>query len=286
MSPTNCWRRCATCPDSSTCASSSCSTSRSCASITDRSRAQQLGISQHDIANNLLLTLSGSGQIAPTFWLNSETGLQYPLVTQAPQYRMTSLQDLQNLPVTTAGQPQILGGLATITRGFGPAVISHYDTQNHHRYLRCRAGSRPGRRSTTTSTRAIAALDGKLPKGTHIVIRGQVQTMTASYTGLAIGFVGAIVLVYLLIVINFQSWLDPFIIITALPAAVAGIAWMLLITRHDAERAGTDRRDHVHGCCHRQQHPGGELRARPDEPGRDARCRRRTTPASPASGPC
>src|SRR4029450_5144722 len=93
--------------------------------VTDRSRAQQLGISQHDIANDLLLTLSGSGQIAPTFWLNFESGLQYPLVTQAPQYRMTSLQDLQNLPVSlgTANQSsQILGGLATITRGFGPAI--------------------------------------------------------------------------------------------------------------------------------------------------------------------
>jgi multidrug efflux pump subunit AcrB len=196
---------------------------------TDRSRAQQLGISQHDIATDLLLTLSGSGQIAPTFWLNYESGLQYPLVTQAPQYRMTSLQDLQNLPVTTAGQPQILGGLATITRGFGPAIVSHYDNQPIIDVFGAAQDRDLG--AINKDIRAqIAALEGKLPKGTHIDVRGQIQTMAASYSGLAIGFVGAILLVYLLIVINFQSWLDPFIIITALPAAIAGIAWMLLIT--------------------------------------------------------
>jgi multidrug efflux pump subunit AcrB len=196
---------------------------------TDRSRAQQLGISQHDVANDLLLTLSGSGQIAPTFWLNYDTGLQYPLVTQAPQYRMTSLQDLQNLPVTTAGQPQILGGLATITRGFGPAIVSHYDSQPIIDIFGAAQGRDLGAINSDIQSQ-LKALEGHLPKGTHIEVRGQVQTMTASYSGLAIGFVGAIILVYLLIVINFQSWLDPFIIITALPAAVAGIAWMLLIT--------------------------------------------------------
>ncbi len=196
---------------------------------TDRSRAQQLGISQHDIANDLLLTLSGSGQIAPTFWLNYETGLQYPLVTQAPQYRMTSLQDLQNLPVASANQPQILGGLATIARGFGPAVVTHYDAQPVIDIFGAAQDRDLGAIHKDIETQ-VAALEGKLPKGTHIVVRGQVQTMMASYSGLAIGFIGAIVLVYLLIVINFQSWLDPFIIITALPAAVAGIAWMLLIT--------------------------------------------------------
>jgi multidrug efflux pump subunit AcrB len=196
---------------------------------TDRSRAQQLGISQHDVANNLLLTLSGSGQIAPTFWLNFETGLQYPLVAQAPQYRMTSMQDLENMPVTTLGQQQILGGLATITRGFGPAVIMHRDAQNLIDIYGAAQDRDLGSINKDINAE-IAKLEGSLPKGTHITVRGQVQTMTASYTGLAIGFIGAIVLVYLLIVINFQSWSDPFIIITALPAAVAGIAWMLLIT--------------------------------------------------------
>jgi multidrug efflux pump subunit AcrB len=196
---------------------------------TDRSRAQQLGISQHDVANNLLLTLSGSGQIAPTFWLNPETGLQYPLVAQAPQYRMTSIQDLENLPVTTTSQQQILGGLATITRGMGPAVVVHRDTQPIIDIFGAAQDRDLGAINNDINA-AIKQLEGHLPKGTHITVRGQVQTMTASYVGLAIGFIGAIVLVYLLIVINFQSWTDAFIIITALPAAVAGIAWMLLMT--------------------------------------------------------
>jgi multidrug efflux pump subunit AcrB len=196
---------------------------------TDRSRARQLGISQGDIANDLLLTLSGSVQIAPTFWLNTNTGLQYPLVAQAPQYRMTSLQDLQNLPVATGSQQQILGALASITRGFGAAVVVHRDAQPIIDIYGAAQDRDLGAIEKDINA-AIASLNGKLPKGTHITLRGQVQTMTDSYTGLAIGFIGAIVLVYLLIVINFQSWTDAFIIITALPAAVAGIAWMLLIT--------------------------------------------------------
>jgi CzcA family heavy metal efflux pump len=196
---------------------------------TDRSRAMQLGIAQRDVANNLLLTLSGSSQIAPTFWLNPENGLQYPLVAQTPQYRMTSLDDLRNVPVTSGANQQILGGVASVTRGVTPAVIYHYDSQN----LIDIYGDVQDRDlgSVAADIRAqIAALQDKLPKATHIVLRGQVQTMISSYTGLAIGVVGAVLLVYLLIVINFQSWADPFIIITALPAALAGIAWMLFIT--------------------------------------------------------
>jgi multidrug efflux pump subunit AcrB len=196
---------------------------------TDRARAQELGISQHDVANDLLLTLSGNGQIAPTFWLNPETGLQYPLAAQAPQYLMTSLDDLQNMPVTTGNQTQLLGGLATISRGFGPAIVTHYDTQPVIDIFGAVQDRDLGAVSKEIDAQ-VAAWDHKLPRATHIVVRGQVQTMTSSYTGLAIGLIGAIVLVYLLIVINFQSWLDPFIIITALPAAVAGIAWMLLVT--------------------------------------------------------
>jgi multidrug efflux pump subunit AcrB len=142
---------------------------------------------------------------------------------------MTSLQDLQNLPITTTSQTQLLGGLATITRGFGPAVVTHYDSQPIIDIYGAAQGRDLGSIARSIN-RDIAALGSALPRGTHIVMRGQVQTMTASYIGLAIGLVGAIVLVYLLIVINFQSWLDPFIIITALPAALAGIVWMLLVT--------------------------------------------------------
>jgi CzcA family heavy metal efflux pump len=196
---------------------------------TDRSRAQQLGISQKDIANNLLLTLAGSGQITPTFWLNPETGVQYPIVAQAPQYRMSSLQDLQNVPIIARGQAQILGGLATISRGFGPSVVSHYDAQPVIDIFGAVQGRDLGGIAKEIN-KLIASHDGKLPKGTRIVARGQMETMTSSYTGLVVGLTGAILLVYLLIVINFQSWLDPFVIITALPAAIAGIAWMLLIT--------------------------------------------------------
>ena len=196
---------------------------------TDRSRAEQLGISQKDIANNLLLTLSGSGQISPTFWLNPETGVQYPIVAQAPQYRMASLQDLQNVPINAAGQSQILGGLATITRGFGPSVVTHYDAQPVIDIYGA-VQSRDLGAIAKELNELIAAQDGKLPKGTRLVARGQMETMTSSYTGLIVGLTGAILLVYLLIVINFQSWLDPFIIITALPAAIAGIAWVLLLT--------------------------------------------------------
>ncbi|HEY6453751.1 MAG TPA: efflux RND transporter permease subunit [Steroidobacteraceae bacterium] len=196
---------------------------------TDRSRAQQLGITQRDVANNLLLTLSGSSQIAPSFWLNPENGLQYPLVAQTPQYRMTSLDDLRNVPVTSGGTQQILGGVASITRDTTPAVLYHYDSQNLIDIYGDVQDRDLGAVADDINAR-IAAFNGKLPKATHIVLRGQVQTMLSSYTGLAIGVVGAVLLVYLLIVINFQSWMDPFIIITALPAAIAGIAWMLLIT--------------------------------------------------------
>ena len=197
--------------------------------FTDRSRAQQLGFSQKDVANNLLLTLSGSGQIAPTFWLNPETGVQYPIVAQTPQYRMASLQDLQNVPINAGAQTQLLSGLASISRGFGPSVVSHYDSQPMIDIYGAVQGRDLGAVAKEIN-KLIASYDGKLPKGTRLVARGQMQTMTASYTGLLVGLTGAILLVYLLIVINFQSWLDPFIIITALPAAIAGIAWMLLIT--------------------------------------------------------
>ena len=197
---------------------------------TDRSRAQELGISQSDVANALLITLSGTSQIAPTFWLNPQTGISYPLVAQAPQYYMTSLQDLRDLPINPAGHPQqILSNVASITRGFNPEVVSHYDAQPIIDIYGTPQDRDMGSIAKEINQH-IEALKGHLPRGTRVLLRGQVQTMQASYTGLAIGLVGAILLVYLLIVINFQSWLDPFIIITALPAAIAGIGWMLLVT--------------------------------------------------------
>jgi multidrug efflux pump subunit AcrB len=196
---------------------------------TNRTRAEQLGITQSDIANNLLLALSGSGQVAPTFWLNPRNGISYPIVAQTPQYLMTSLQSLRDLPVDAPGGNQILGGLATISRGFGPAVVSHYNAQPVIDIYGAVQGRDLG--SVASDIRArIAALGGKVPRGTRILLRGQVQTMLQSYTGLGVGLIGAVLLVYLLMVVNFQSWTDPFIIIAALPAALAGIAWMLLAT--------------------------------------------------------
>jgi multidrug efflux pump subunit AcrB len=197
--------------------------------VTDRSRAEQLGFTQRDIASNLLITLSGSLQTSPTFWLNPQTGSQYGIVTQTPQRQLTSIQDLQNIPVNANGSSQLLGGLATIQRGFGASVVSKIDAQpviNIFGAVQDRDLGSVGR----DIERLVAKHSDHLPKGTRVIVRGQLQTMQSSYTGLLIGLVGAIVLVYLLIVVNFQSWLDPFIIITALPAALAGIAWMLFIT--------------------------------------------------------
>ncbi|HEY2037340.1 MAG TPA: efflux RND transporter permease subunit [Steroidobacteraceae bacterium] len=196
---------------------------------TDRTRAEQLGITQSDVANNLLLSLSGSGQVAPTFWLNPQNGISYPLVAQTPQYLMTSLQDLEDLPIDAPSGTQILGGLATISRGFGPAVVSHYDAQPIIDLYGAVQGRDLGAVAHDIQAR-IAQLNGKMPRGTRITMRGQVETMLQSYTGLGIGLIGAVLLVYLLMVVNFQSWTDPFIIIAALPAALAGIAWLLLAT--------------------------------------------------------
>lgn len=197
--------------------------------VTDRSRSQQLGISQRDIANNLLLTLSGSGQISPTFWLNPENNVQYPIVAQAPQYRMASLDDLSNVPIDVGAQSQILGAVATMSRGFGSSVVSHYDAQPIIDIFGAVQGRDLGSVSKDIQ-KIMASFEHQLPKGTRMSARGQMQTMDSSYTGLLVGLSGAILLVYLLIVINFQSWLDPFVIITALPAAIAGIVWMLLIS--------------------------------------------------------
>jgi multidrug efflux pump subunit AcrB len=195
----------------------------------DRTRADQLGFTPRDVASDMLLMLSGSGQVSPSYWLNPETGAQYAIVAQAPQYRMASLSDLQNLPLGSSSSNQLLAGVATVTRGFGADVISRYDSQPVIDIFGAVQGRDLG--SVAKDIRkAIASFDGQLPRGTRINLRGQIQTMESSYTGLAIGIAGAILLVYLLIVVNFQSWLDPFVIITALPAAIAGMLWMLLVT--------------------------------------------------------
>jgi multidrug efflux pump subunit AcrB len=195
----------------------------------DRTKAGQTGYTARDVASNLLISLSGSFQTSPTFWLNPKNGVSYPIATQTPQYRLDSLQGLENIPVTgTSGAPpQILASLASIRRGVGQGLVSHYDIQPVVDIY----GSVQGRDlgGVARDLDKIVA-ESKAPQGTRVVVRGQIQTMRSSYVGLIGGLFFSILLVYLLIVVNFQSWLDPFIIISALPAALAGISWFLFIT--------------------------------------------------------
>ena len=197
----------------------------------NRSLAQRLGYSQQNVASNLLVTLSGSFQTTPSFWIDPRTGNSYTVSTQAPQYRVNSLNDIKSVPITagTGGSEQLLSNLANFSRSSGPAVVSHYNSATVVDLYLSAQGADLGYVAAAVD-RAIAAAKDKLPKGSTVTVRGQAQTMRTSFNGLLLGLVGAIVLVYLLIVVNFQSWTDPFIIITALPAALAGIVWMLFIT--------------------------------------------------------
>lgn len=197
----------------------------------NRSNAQLLGFTQQDVASNLLVSLSGSFQTNPSFWADPKTGVQYNVATQTPQYRMNTLQDLASTPVTSklGGSPQILANLADMGRSTGPAVVSHYNVKPVIDIFGSVEGSDLGTVSRQVK-KIIAEMAPNLPKGTTVVVRGQVQTMESSFSDLELGLIGAVVLVYLLIVVNFQSWLDPFIIITALPGALAGIVWMLFLT--------------------------------------------------------
>ena len=198
--------------------------------LTDR--LQQMGLSAQNVAQSVLVPLSGSFQTAPSFWLNPKNGVTYNMVVQTPQYRFDSLDALMQIPVGTGNAnapPQLLSNVVQVQSGRQQAVVSRYNIE----YVIDLYVSVSGRDLGSVADeveRAIEPLRAKLPKGSKINVRGQVQTMKTSFVGLGIGLAGAIVLVYLLIVVNFQSWLDPFIIITALPAALAGIAWMLFLT--------------------------------------------------------
>jgi multidrug efflux pump subunit AcrB len=197
----------------------------------DRTLAGQVGLTQRDIANSLLVTLSGSGQVKPNFWLNTRNGVSYPIVAQMPQYRIDSMSDLINVPVTTSEMktPQYLGGLAQMVPGPSPGVVSHYNVQPVIDIYGAVQGRDLGAISGDID-RILQETHKDVPRGSYVVLSGQVHTMTSAYSQLYFGLAGAIVLIYLVIVVNFQSWLDPFIIITALPAALAGIVWMLFMT--------------------------------------------------------
>jgi multidrug efflux pump subunit AcrB len=197
----------------------------------DRTKAHQAGFTERDIASNLLITLSGSFQTSPTFFFNPKTGSSYNVITQAPPYRMDSLQALANIPISGAGaaQADILGSFATVTRGVERALISHWNVQSVIDIYAGVQGRDLGGVADEV-TRIVEDSRKDLPKGSRLIVRGQIETMLSSFQGLLWGLVLAIVLIYLLMVVNFQSWLDPFIIITALPAALAGIVWMLFVT--------------------------------------------------------
>jgi CzcA family heavy metal efflux pump len=198
----------------------------------DRTRAQEVGYSQRDVAQDLLTSLSGSFQTSPTFYLNPQNHVSYSIAVQTPQYDVKSLQELENFPIAINGsaqQPQILGNLASIERGAEPGLVSHYNAQPIIDVY----GSVEGTDLATVARRVeqiISDNQAQLPRGSQIFLRGQIETMHTSFQGLIYGLLFSIVLVYALIVVNFQSWLDPFIIIVALPGALAGIVWMLFVT--------------------------------------------------------
>jgi multidrug efflux pump subunit AcrB len=197
----------------------------------DRTRAQYVGLTERDVTNSMVVNLAGSSQVAPTYWLNPDTNVSYPIVMQTPQYQMDSLDALRSLPITAAGMaaPQLLGAVADFSRSTHNAVLSQYDIQPMVQIY----GTTQGR-----DLGAVAAAVQKIindtaadaPQGAEVVLAGQVNTMNSAFSGMLFGLLGAIVLIYLLIVVNFQSWSDPFVIVTALPAALAGIVWMLFAT--------------------------------------------------------
>ena len=198
----------------------------------ERTKAEQLGFTAHDIAQNLLVSLSGSFQTSPTFWVDPNNHVSYQIATQTPQYRTNTLQDLENIPITgtdPAAPPSIMASLVSLQRGTGMAVVSHYNVAPVIDIFGAAAGRDLGGVASDINN-IVASTRQQLPRGSQIVVRGQVQTMQSSYIGLLSGLAFSIVLVYLLIVVNFQSWLDPFIMISALPAALAGIAWFLFVT--------------------------------------------------------
>ncbi len=197
----------------------------------DRARMAQYGVTEKDVTGALATALAGTGQTAPNFWLNPKTGVSYPIVSQTPEYRMDSMAALQNLPVTPAGggAPQMLGGLGQLSREPTASVVTHYDIQPTINIYATTQDRDLG--SVAAAVRAVMARNqAALPRGARLVLRGQVVTMETAFGGLFLGLAGAVVLIYLLIVVNFQSWLDPFIIITALPGAIAGIVWTLFAT--------------------------------------------------------
>ena len=199
----------------------------------DRTKASQLGLLERDVANSVLLSLSGSGQVQPGYWLDSQIGVQYLVNVRAPEYRMTSLSDLNSMPVSAAtpgsGNEQLLANVASFSRTNGQPIYSHFNVLPVIDVFGGVAGRDLG--GVLKEIKPILAQAEKsLPRGSTIMVRGQAETMRSSFLGLSVGLVMAIALIYLLLVVNFQSWLDPFIILTALTGALAGVIWGLYLT--------------------------------------------------------
>ena len=197
----------------------------------DRTRAQYVGLTARDVTNSMVVNLAGSSQVAPTFFLNPENGVSYSIVMQTPQYRIDSLNKLEALPISSAGMatPPILGSIANISRSASSAVVSQYDIQTMVQIYATPQGRDLGAVAKDIN-KIIADTAKDVPRGSRVVLLGQVETMNSAFAGLLFGLLGAIVLIYLLIVVNFQSWSDPFVIVSALPAALAGIVWFLFAT--------------------------------------------------------
>jgi len=196
----------------------------------DRAQADRVGITENDVTRSIAVNLAGSFQVAPAFWLNPRNGVSYPIVVQTPQYRTDSLAALQNLPITgSGGTYQLLGALGTLHREPSPAVVTHYAVQPSYDVYATTQGRDLGAVAADIQ-KVLDDARATLPKGSSVKLRGQVETMNTAFSGLIFGLIGAIVLIYLLIVVNFQSWVDPAVIISALPAALAGIVWMLFAT--------------------------------------------------------
>jgi multidrug efflux pump subunit AcrB len=196
----------------------------------DRTRAQQIGLTQNDVARTMLISLSSSGQAAPNFWLNYQTGVNYQVAVQTPQYKMDTLQDLKNTPMIAPNlpQPELLGNLASIERRESPVIVNHYDVQPVFDVLANVQGRDLGGVADQID-KVVKGFEKNMPRGSFLKVRGQVDSMNRSFAGLFGGILFVIVLVYFLMVVNFQSWTDPFIIIMALPGALCGIVWMLFL---------------------------------------------------------
>ncbi|HKB96915.1 MAG TPA: efflux RND transporter permease subunit, partial [Rhizomicrobium sp.] len=198
----------------------------------DRSRMAQVGLTERDVTNALATSLAGTSQSAPNFWLNPKNGVSYNMTAQTPEYKLDSLEALLNLPVTSltgGSSAQVLGGLTRISRSQSSTVVTHYNILPTIDLYATTQDRDLGAVSKDVQ-KVINANAKYLPRGATVTLRGQVATMNTAFSGLFYGLLAAVVLIYLLIVVNFQSWTDPFVIITALPAALAGIVWMLFTT--------------------------------------------------------